>query len=459
MNMKSLCCVLLIGLLCTAPPAWAQKYPYFSPGGALSCSPPCSTQAVNLAAGAPYITNTLPQTNILTCAANQIVYDNASAALTCSATITWTDSTHTLSLGGGNVTVQSVTATSTGTSLTLAAASGSTVGGNLFFNSGSSSAGNAGELSFNGGNGGGASGAGAPMVFTGGGGAGTGTGGSVSFTGGASVNAKAGSYGAIGGSASGTGNGGDVSATSGISAESNGGGGLTAPGGIAGATAVQADVVLNPNFGQAIQFSGGIALEDFNGDKSLYVDPYGNVICACATSAAATDQFLYLGASSGVPTGVPAHITGIYANSIPVRYDTTDNRLYAYNSGWQNVANTAQAHSFVTYQPGFLSALVTTKSAFHKAVKSMTVNNLEGSAQSLNTCGTNPTITLYECSTSTTCASPTTIGSVTITATGQVFNGTVSAGSILGGDYFAFAISAGACTSLDISATAEVSTN
>jgi hypothetical protein len=92
--------------------AWAAvSYPYFAPGGALSCTGSCTQQTVNLAAGSSFITGTLPQSNILTCAANQIVFDNASGTLACSANLTWTDSTRVLVLGNTSPAVVQFPAT------------------------------------------------------------------------------------------------------------------------------------------------------------------------------------------------------------------------------------------------------------------------------------------------------------------------------------------------------------
>jgi hypothetical protein len=113
----------------------------------------------------------------------------------------------------------------------------------------------------------------------------------------------------------------------------------------------------------------------------------------------------------------------------------------------------------ISYQPGFITTLVNTKSVYAKVSKASTVDNMIASAQSLTTCTTNPTITMYECGTSTTCAAPTTIASVQITATGTATPATVSSPAIAAGDYIAFAISGGACASLDIAATAQVHTN
>lgn len=54
-----------------------------------------------------------------------------------------------------------------------------------------------------------------------------------------------------------------------------------------------------------------------------------------ANTTSQTDGFFYLPKVAGVPTGVPAHLANPFANSLPFEYDSTDNRLYVYNSGWQ----------------------------------------------------------------------------------------------------------------------------
>lgn len=171
-----------------------------------------------------------------------------------------------------------------------------------------------------------------------------------------------------------------------------------------------------------------------------------------------TNGFVYMPGVAGVPTGVPANLTGTYANGAPMRYDTTDNRLYVYNGGWINVANQAQAYSQISFQPGLLTSILSTTGAFSKIVKNSTVDNIVGSAISF-TCAVNPTITMFECGTSATCASPTTIGSATLTAAGTAVNGTVSSPSITAGDYVAWAITAGTCTSLDVTAAAQIHSN
>lgn len=120
---------------------------------------------------------------------------------------------------------------------------------------------------------------------------------------------------------------------------------------------------------------------------------------------------------------------------------------------------TSNAEDTISFQPGLLTSVTNTKGVFGKFVKTSTVDNIEASAI-LFTCVSNPTITLYECGTSATCSvSPTTIGFAIVTTTGTVVDGSITSATITAGDYVAWAISAGTCTSLDISATAQVHSN
>jgi hypothetical protein len=126
------------------------------------------------------------------------------------------------------------------------------------------------------------------------------------------------------------------------------------------------------------------------------------------------------------------------------------------SSSGGNIVNNGTDH--VSFQPGLVTAITNGKGAFHKFSKASTVDNIEGSASAFS-CTGNPTVTMYECGTSTTCAAPTTIGSATVTAAGTVVDGTISSAAITAGDYVAFAISAGTCVSLDVTLTAQTHQN
>lgn len=162
------------------------------------------------------------------------------------------------------------------------------------------------------------------------------------------------------------------------------------------------------------------------------------------------------GAAGGDLSGTYPNPTVVNINGTPVGVAATLGVGQGLSSSGGNIVNNGTDH--VSFQPGLLTAVTNGKGAFHKFSKASTVDNLEASATSFS-CTGNPTVTMYECGTSTTCASPTTIGSVTVTAASTVVDGTVSSSAITAGDYVAFAISAGTCISLDITLTAQTHQN
>ncbi len=114
------------------------------------------------------------------------------------------------------------------------------------------------------------------------------------------------------------------------------------------------------------------------------------------------------------------------------------------------------AYSYVTYQPGHLVAVSAVKALLHKAVVKSYVDAITGSAIEFS-CVANPTITLYSCS-DTTCSSPTTLGSVTVTAAGTAVDGTVSSPVITQGYYLAAAMTAGTCAASNLTAGMSIHT-
>lgn len=122
--------------------------------------------------------------------------------------------------------------------------------------------------------------------------------------------------------------------------------------------------------------------------------------------------------------------------------------LVLYESGINCFASASGAQQTITYQPGLLTAINSTQTAFVKFVKASTVDNIIGSASTFS-CVSNPTVTLTDTTTSTI------IGTVTVTASGAAFAGTISSAGIAAGDVLAWATTSGTCASIDIAATAQ----
>jgi hypothetical protein len=132
--------------------------------------------------------------------------------------------------------------------------------------------------------------------------------------------------------------------------------------------------------------------------------------------------------------------------------DSTHIRMAALTS-----TNIGAAQTLI-YAPGLLTAVNANIGFYDKVVNASTVNNIIGSAVTFS-CIANPTVTMYECGNSTTCSSPTTIGTVTITAAATAFVGTVSSSAISAGDYVGFAMTAGTCASIDLSVKSAINSN
>ena len=112
--------------------------------------------------------------------------------------------------------------------------------------------------------------------------------------------------------------------------------------------------------------------------------------------------------------------------------------------------NSTLPNETLIWSPGAETAIVTAIAGFVKINNPMTVIAMTASSHTF-TCTTGPTVTLYNCGTSATCAAPTTIASVQITAAGTAFPATtISNPSVAAGNYIAWATSAGACTVIDV---------
>jgi hypothetical protein len=131
--------------------------------------------------------------------------------------------------------------------------------------------------------------------------------------------------------------------------------------------------------------------------------------------------------------------------------------VYSDGTNWVPMTPTP-SYSLVSFSPGPLTSITGTTGSFAKIVKASTVDNMVAASTNL-VCLTNPTISMLECGTSATCTSPTTLGTVTLTTSGTAVASSLSSTAISAGDYVAWSISAGVCTSLNVAAHAQIHTN
>src|SRR5271166_3862640 len=131
------------------------------------------------------------------------------------------------------------------------------------------------------------------------------------------------------------------------------------------------------------------------------------------------------------------------------------------NSGTITISNTSPASSTTNYSrldfaPSVQVAL-NTPSAYTRIPVASVVDKITLSAGAL-TCGTNPTIVLYDCGASTTCSGPMTLASGVITSPGAAIDVVPTNQLIAAGDLVAWAVTAKSCTIESLSAVAELHT-
>lgn len=188
-------------------------------------------------------------------------------------------------------------------------------------------------------------------------------------------------------------------------------------------------------------------------------DASGNVTTAALIPGTLTDTKACTYTSSGTALNCNTTLTTGTVTSIGITPGTGVTVSGSPVTGSGNITVNSSAVEHLSYQPGLLTAVNATIGVYYKASKTTTVDNLIASAVTFS-CVANPTITMYECGTSTTCAvTPVTIGTVTVTAAGTATVGTVSNPAVTAGDYIGWAMTAGTCASIDISATAQIHSN
>lgn len=151
--------------------------------------------------------------------------------------------------------------------------------------------------------------------------------------------------------------------------------------------------------------------------------------------------------------------TYISAINVPTCSATTSALSWTAGSGFGcTTLNTgSNAHDTISWSPGTLTSVVSSPNGFVKVVKASTVDNFEISA--LLFTGITANVSMFECGTSKTCASPTLIASGTITSAGIAVDAVVGSPAVAAGDYVAFELTSGTFTSVDISATSQIHQN
>lgn len=81
------------------------------------------------------------------------------------------------------------------------------------------------------------------------------------------------------------------------------------------------------------EYSGDIVFGTQNTKRIRVPNAGGFVVGNGALATNSTAGFLYIPSCSGAPTGTPATETG----TVPLVYDTANNRIYAYNGGWKKI--------------------------------------------------------------------------------------------------------------------------
>lgn len=185
--------------------------------------------------------------------------------------------------------------------------------------------------------------------------------------------------------------------------------------------------------------AGGSSL---NGASNILILSSGNAACDTNTS----NSILVCGNGtiwSATGTGTPATSTTTIAGVL--------NAVGGLQSNGTAIGVPYQSYSCAV--PLTTGVGASTLTCFMKAARAFTVDNITATVA-----GTLVTVTpsVFECGTSTTCATPTTIGSGAVTSSNTATPITVSSASVAAGDYIAVELTAGTITSVSVNVQVEM---
>lgn len=115
------------------------------------------------------------------------------------------------------------------------------------------------------------------------------------------------------------------------------------------------------------------------------------------------------------------------------------------------------ALSFLSFSTGYITSTASASgpAGFAKVITRSSVDDMTASSGTVYSCTASPTVVLLECGTSNTCATPVTMAAVTITGANTAFNASTITPTITAGDFVAWSIQGGSCTSINIRGNAQ----
>lgn len=119
------------------------------------------------------------------------------------------------------------------------------------------------------------------------------------------------------------------------------------------------------------------------------------------------------------------------------------------------------ALSFLYFSTGYITSVAsaTGVAGFSKVSTQSTIDNMTASSGTAYSCTVSPTVFLLECGTSNSCATPVTMASVTVTGASTAFTAATITPTITAGDFVAWTVRGGTCTSINLRGAAQFHQN